>query len=262
MKSTIAGLCLLGAALAQSPPAFDVASVKPCDPDQQSRLGIGLFTYPGGRIRATNYTLRMLIHDAYDVEMYQVIGGPAWLDSERWIVEAKPPESTASSKWTPASPKSPPNPEMRLMLRTLLADRFGLRLRREARTEPVYALVAAKGGPKLKAPQDATKAPHVGFGRTGPVTAEALSQTFFGENATMDQLAERLAQHLRRPVRNQTGLEGHYDFTIEYSAVDSQSAAAPPLDRAIQDQAGLRIVTQPGSVEVLVVERAEKPSAN
>jgi uncharacterized protein (TIGR03435 family) len=263
MKTLLAAI-VCAAAFAQAPerPAFDVVSVKPCTPDQQTRMGIGLFTYPGGRIVASNYTVRMLIHDAYGVEMYQITGGPAWLDSDRWVVEAKPPESSASAKWTPPSPKSPPNPEMRLMIQSLLADRFHVTLHREPRTESVYALTVAKGGPKLKEPKDTTKQPFVSTGRTGPVTAEAVSQTFSGQNATIDLLVERLAQHLRRPVRNQTGLEGHYDFVIEYGATDSQLAAAPPLDRAIQDQAGLKLVTQPGSVEVLVIERAEKPTAN
>jgi len=242
-------------------PAFEVASVKPCTPEQQRQFPIGIFTYPGGRIRATNYTLRMLIHDAYGVEMHQILGGLVWLDDDRWLVEAKPPESSASSKWTPASPRTPPTPEMRQMLQTLLAERFGLKVHRETKSESVYALVVAKGGPKLKPPKDTTKQPFVGFGRTGPVTAEALSQTFTGQNATMDQLAYRLAQHLGRPVTNKTGIEGNFDFRIEYSGADSQTTA-PPLDRAIQDQAGLKLITEPGSVEVVVVDGATKPSAN
>src|SRR4051812_37351706 len=119
MRVPILAAIAAAAAVAQAP-ALVVGSDKPCTPEQQAGLGIGLFTYPGGRIVASNYTARMLLHDAYDVEMYQVTGGPAWLDSDRWMVEAKPPESSASSKWAPASPKSPPNPEMRLMLRRLL----------------------------------------------------------------------------------------------------------------------------------------------
>jgi len=247
--------------LSAQPPAFEIVSVKPCTPEQQVQLAIGLFTYPGGRIRVTNETLRQLIHDAYGVEMHQILGGPAWLDSERWVVEAKPPESSESGKWTPASPRTPPNPEMRQMLQSLLADRFGLKVHRETKAESVYALVVAKGGPKLKPPLDATKQPFVGFGRTGPVTAEALSQTFSGQNATLDQLAYRLAQHLGRPVTNRTKIDGHFDFLIEYSGADSQTTA-PPLDRAIQDQVGLKLVTEPGSIEVVVVDGASKPTAN
>jgi len=260
MKLRCVALAAVWTAFGQTP-AFDVVSVKALTIEQQRQLPIALNTYPGGRIRATNYTLRQLIHDAYGVEMHQILGGPAWLDDDRWVVEAKPPESSASSKWIPESPKAAPNPEMREMLQTLLADRFALKVHREAKTESVYALVVAKGGPKLKPPKDTTQAPFVGFGRTGPMTGEALSQTFNGQNATMDQLVYRLAQHLRRPVTNKTGIEGNFDFLIEYSGADSQTTA-PPLDRAIQDQLGLRLVTEPGSVEVVVVDGAAKPTAN
>jgi len=248
MKLLLVAIAIVCKMFGQAP-AFEVASVKPCTEEQQRQFPIGLFAYPGGRLRVTNETLRQLIHDAYGLEMHQILGGPAWLDSERWIVEAKAPEASAGK------------PEMRLMLQTLLANRFGLKIHRETKTESVYALVVAKGGPKLKPPKDSTRAPFVGFGRTGPVTAEALSQTFSGQNATMDLLAYRLSQHLRRPVTNKTGIEGNFDFLIEYSGADSQTTA-PPLDRAIQDQVGLRLVTEPGSVEVIVVDGAAKPSAN
>ncbi len=251
-------------ALAQStpPPAFEVASVRPCSVQDQGKLPIGLFTYPGGRISATNYTLKQLIHDAYDLEMYRILSGPSWSDSDRFNVEAKPPETSAASKWVPANFKSAPNPEMRQMLQTLLADRFQLKVHRESKPESVYVLVTAKGGPKLSEPKDSTRQPFVSFGRTGPVTADAISSTLRGQNATIDQLTERLAQVLRRPVENQTGIKGNFDFLIEYAAVDAQSEAAPALVRAIQDQVGLKLETRPGSVEVLVIDHAEKPTAN
>jgi uncharacterized protein (TIGR03435 family) len=245
-----------------TPPAFEVASIRPCTADQQGQLPIGLFTFAGGRIKATNYTLKLLIHDAYDIEMYRIVGGPSWLDSDRYNLEAKPPDSSPSAKWTPANFKTPPNPEMRQMLQALLAERFQLKVRRESRSESVYALVVAKGGPKLQEPKDASKQPFVSFGRTGPVTATALSSTMTGRNATMDLLVDRLAQTLRRPVLNRSGLRGNFDFFLEYSADDSQSAAAPSLSRAIQDQLGLKLETQPGSVDVLVVDHAEKSAAN
>jgi uncharacterized protein (TIGR03435 family) len=263
MVRLLAILLLAAASFAQTAaaPSFEVVSVKRAT-DNDVREGIGLYTYPGGRIRATNYTLRQLLHDAYNLEMHQILGGPSWADTERFAVEAKPPESSPSSQWIPASFKTPPNPEMRLMLQSLLADRFELKVHRESKAESVYVLVIAKGGPKLTPAKDTTKQPFVSFGRTGPVTAEALSQTFNGQNATIDQLVARLAQHLRRPVVNRTGITGNFDFVIEYSATDAQSANAPPLVRAIQDQAGLKLETEPGSIEVLIIDQAKKPSAN
>lgn len=204
----------VAAAYAQksAPVAFEVASIKPVSQEDTYRLPADFYTYPGGRIKATNCTVKMLVREAYDVEMYQVTGGPPWTGDERYDVEAKPPSSSPSSHWIPASFKTPPNEEMRRMLQSLLADRFQLKLHRESKDESVYALVVAKGGPKLKDPKDKSTPPFVGFGRNGPVTAPATSLYFFGQNATMDVVALRLAQLLRRPVSNHTGISGNFDF--------------------------------------------------
>ena len=236
---------------AATKPAFEVVSVKP-SPPQGGPIGIGLFTYPGGRIHATSYTLRMLIHDAYNLEMYKILGGPRWADEDRFDVEAKPPASSDSSKFVPANFKSPPNPEMRQMLQALLAERFQLKVHTETRKEPVYALIVAKGGPKLKRPASTTVQPFVSFFPHG------LS----GENATMDQLVERLASIFGRPVLNHTGIQGNFDFLIDYPPDDAATDRTVLLLSAIQDQAGLKLETQPGSIDVVVIDRAEKPSGN
>jgi uncharacterized protein (TIGR03435 family) len=229
--------------------AFEVASAKPTA--DLAREPIGLFTYPGGRIRSTNYTLKQLIHDAYDLEDFRVVGGPRWIDEDRFNVEAMPPASSGSSKWAPANFKSSPNAEMRRMLQTLLADRFGLKTHRENRTERVYVLVAAKGGHKLRTPKSTAVQAFVIY------QGSRLS----GQNATMDQLAARLAQLLRRPVTNKTGVEGNFDFLVDYQPDDAGSEYTVRLLRAIQDQAGLKLETEQGSIEVLVVDSAQKPSA-
>jgi uncharacterized protein (TIGR03435 family) len=257
MIRSIVGVCLVAVVTCavsgqekSARPAFEVASVKGTPP--VSRDSIGLFTYAGGRIRATKYTLKQLIHDAYNVEDYRIFGGPRWADEDRFDVEAKPPASSESSKWVPASFKTPPNPEMRQMLQTLLADRFQLKMHTETKKEPVYALVTSKGGPKLKPPKSTTVQPFVSFRPHG------LS----GQNATVDQLVERLASILKRPVLNHTAMEGHFDFLIDYPPDDAGTDHTVLLLGAIQDQVGLKLVTQPGSVEVLVIDHAEKPSAN
>jgi uncharacterized protein (TIGR03435 family) len=243
--------CLAVAQDAATKPAFEVASVKP-SPPQGGPMGIGLFTYPGGRIHATSYTLRMLIHDAYNLEMYKILGGPRWADDDRFDVEAKPPASSESSKFVPANFKSPPNPEMRQMLQALLAERFQLKVHTETRKESVYALVVAKGGPKLKQPASTTVQPFVSFFPHG------LS----GENATMDQLVERMATIFGRPVLNHTGIQGNFDFLIDYPPDDAATDRTVLLLSAIQVQIGLKLETQPGSIDVIVIDRAEKPSRN
>jgi uncharacterized protein (TIGR03435 family) len=241
------------------PPAFEVASVKPSTPVPGS--AIGLFTYPGGRIVASNYTLRMLIHEAYDIEDYRILSGPRWVDEDRYNIEAKPSESSESSKWVPANFKTPPNPEMRQMLQTLLADRFQLKVHTEAKKESVYALVVAKGGPKLKTPTT-TKEPFVSFGRVGSVDKAAVLSTLNGQNATIAQLVERLATVVKRKVLDQTDLKGNFDFQLEYAADLAQSDAGESVFQALQDQLGLKLETQPGSTDVLVIDHAEKPSGN
>jgi uncharacterized protein (TIGR03435 family) len=239
--------------LAQDPaqPAFEVVSVKPSPPGG-GPMGIGLYTYPGGRINATSYRLRYLIHDAYDVELYQIVGGPHWLDEDRFDIEAKPPASSDSARWVPASFKTPPNSEMRRMLQSLLAERFHLAVHRETRKQQIYVLTVAKGGPKLKPPASITAEPFVSF----------LPRGYAGRNATIGQLADRLAQNLHRPVFDRTGIPGHFDFRIEYPPDEAGTDDNVILLSALQDQVGLKLETRPGAVDVIVVDHAEKPTAN
>lgn len=245
----VAGIAAVAWCVAFGQPAFEVASVKPST--ERDRI-IGLFTYPGGRITVTNYTLKMLIHEAYNIEDFRILGGPRWAGEDRYNIEAKPPASSESSKWAPASIKTPPSPEMRQMLQTLLAERFQLKVHTETRKEPVYALVVAKGGPKLKEPASTTVQPFVSF----------LPHGLSGKNATMDQLVERLARILGRPVQNRTGIQGNFDFLIDYPPDDASTDESVLLLSAIQEQLGLKLETEPGSVDVIVIDRAEKPSGN
>jgi uncharacterized protein (TIGR03435 family) len=248
-RARVAALLLMSAGAVYGQ-AFEVASVKPTA--DLEREPVGLFTYAGGRIRATNYTLRQLVHDAYELEDFQVVGGPRWIDEDRFNVEAVAPASSASSKWAPANFKSPPNPEMRRMMQTLLADRFQLKVHGEKRPERVYALTTAKGGHKLKPPKSTTVQSFVSY----------QGSRFSGQNATMDQLSARLAQILRRPVLNRTGVDGQFDFLIDYPPDDAGSDYTVRLMRAIQEQAGLKLDAESGTIEVLVVDSAQKPSAN
>ena len=154
----------------------------------------------------------MLIRQAFDLRDSQIYGGPKWLDSENYNIDAKASESVAI----------PPGPAggalFRSMLRSLLVERFGLVFHREARSEPVYQLVVAKGGPELKAteiPADGTRGLRQGKGR------------ITGMAASMPRLASKLSEQLGRPVTDNTGLTGEYDFTVDY-APDSIS---PGVDR-------------------------------
>jgi hypothetical protein len=120
-------------------PRFAVASVKR-GAEWTLEVPMGIGPRPGGRLTTTNAPLTILIQRAYGVEAYQVVGGPAWINSDGYNIEAKPETNTDQK-------------QMWLMLQTLLADRFKLKLHRETRELPVYALTATKGGPKLPAPK-------------------------------------------------------------------------------------------------------------
>jgi uncharacterized protein (TIGR03435 family) len=138
------------------------------------------------------------------------------------------------------------------MVQTLLADRFQLKFHRETRELPIYALVVAKNGAKLHAVSAAGLGVGMGKGR------------FNGRGADMPTLASVLSNELGRLVFDRTGLSGFYDFTLTFEPDDTRAAdtAGPSLFTALQEQLGLRLEPQKGPVETLVIDHAEKPSAN
>jgi uncharacterized protein (TIGR03435 family) len=252
---------------------FDVASVKPAaSAPFDGRLSIsgpaaeqiGFEGGPGsktpGRIHYSGVSLKMILLRAYGMRPYQ-ISGPAWMETERYDIDAKYPPGTKLE-------------DFRLMLQKLLGDRFHLVLHRETREMTRYRLVIAKGGPKLSpaqkqpeykddeerkaASQKQAKAyleammrrPH-----TGPF--HSLSQP----SGTMAKLAESLSWYLDRPVTDYTGLEGSYSYRLEWSPDEPAAAAEnslPSIIAAVQEQLGLKLEPEKGPVEVLVIERAEK----
>jgi uncharacterized protein (TIGR03435 family) len=251
---------LAGAALGQDRPAFEAASLKPSPPLSPKPRGLSI--YPGGRIVGSNCTLRQLIRSAYGLDTrapeMEVLGGPAWLDQDRFDLEAKPPESSQSGQYVPLKSTAPITSEIRLMLQTLLADRFQLKVHMDSKLDSVLALTVDKGGSRLKK-SDETKAPSLVSSHTGPIDRMATLVT--GQNATMAMLAGGLAQLLRRPVLDRTSLTGGFDFHLVYPP-DDGSGSAPPLFKALQRQLGLKLEAQKASLDVLVVDHAEKPSSN
>jgi uncharacterized protein (TIGR03435 family) len=234
--------------------SFEVASVKPSTPQESM---IALFTYPGGRITVTNYTLGMLIEEAYSVQSFQISGGPRWIGDERYSIVAKPPASSKSSKSNPPYPKAPPNEEQLLMLQTLLADRFHLQFHRESREGPVYVLTAGNKELKLKAAKSADDYPWVGGPEGGGISGSGIA----GTNATMPLLATRLTGYLRRPVLDQTRLKGAFDFKLAYAKDDAQPDVIASIFASIQ-ALGLKLEAAKGAVETLIIDHAEKPSEN
>jgi uncharacterized protein (TIGR03435 family) len=218
---------------AEKPKRFEVASVRPTDPKERYA---DFRVSPGGRFTVTGWELSLLIQRAYGVKRYQILGGPAWIDTDLYDISAKASGDPTSS-------------EMMGMLHELLAERFHLRVRLETRDVEGYALVTAKGGPKLTPAQGADREWVRRMTRPDAITLG-------GENAPMSLLAERLGEVLGRPVRDRSGIAGHYDFVLTFappqpSAMDVGGSAAS-IFTALQEQLGLRLEKGPASMAVLV----------
>jgi uncharacterized protein (TIGR03435 family) len=226
---------------------FDVASIKPAKPDAR---GYSIRPLPG-RLSAENVTLKLLIAEAYHVHDFQV-SGPKWIDSERYDLEAK------------AGGDAPPNKtQLRAMLQGLLADRFHLSVRHESKEMPVYVLETGNGESN---PQLTRNPDH-------PVVFRVFQRRqITAENAPLEYLTEALTWLLGRPVLDRTGLEGSFDYKLEWSPDETQvrsqeappeaDSPAPSLAAAIRQQTGLKLVSRRSPVEQIVVEKAERPTAN
>jgi bla regulator protein blaR1 len=234
---------------------FDAVSVKASNPN--STNGTVISVTPGGTLHVVNATLKDLIETAYDVRSFQIEGGPKWADAAKYDVDATPgtrPQGAAAPPpgWT----------NVRLKAQALLKDRFQLQLHRETRTGSIYSLAIAKGGVKSSG-LSATQSPHKGI--------NSGQRTMLGEAASMADLTSKLSRLLGRLVVNNTGLEGNYDFKLEWtpdlgpSAPDGQpveTALGPSLFSAIQQQLGLRLEATKGPVDVLVIDHVDKASEN
>jgi uncharacterized protein (TIGR03435 family) len=194
---------------------------------------------------------------AFNIQPFQLSGGPGWTDNERYEIEAKPPASSKISLSRPASPKVPLNDEQRQMLQSLLADRFGLRFHRETREGPVYLLVRGRGELRMKDSAYKTAYPWSGGLRGGMITGDGLK----GINESMPDLAVRLSRYLERPVLEQTGISGSFDFQVPYTSGEEHPDVTSMILTTVQGL-GLKLEMSRGTVETIVIERAEKPSSN
>jgi uncharacterized protein (TIGR03435 family) len=247
------GLPLLGA-----PPAFEVATVRPSG--SQSRM-IGVLTYPGGRILAQNLNLVQLIQEAFNVQAFQIVGGPGWMRDIRYDVEAKPPADSKAARSKPSNFKLPMNGEQGEMFQTLLADRFQLKLHRETRQGSVYRLSQSGKKLMLEPAKDRDAFPWVG-GVAGGQKGGAITGTgVAGINASMELLAVRLSRYLERPELDQTGLDGSFDFAYEYAADDPNPDVVSSILASLR-ALGLKLDPAMGPVPMVVIDGAEKASGN
>jgi uncharacterized protein (TIGR03435 family) len=209
-----------------------------------------------GLYRAENNTAKSVIVSAYDVLPEQISGAPAWIDSDRFDIEARyeRPEGLSGTE---------DGRQIRLRLQALLESRFQLKVHREPREWQAYVLVVAKKGAKLKPTER----------RTGGSSSHQNNGHWESQGFDMDGLARSLAFRVGRPVRNETGLEGRFDFTLDFepdipaaqfgdNSKPGAELKGPSLFTALQDQLGLKLEPRKVPVELLVVDRIERPSEN
>ncbi len=255
---------------AQTQPKFEVASIKPSNSDDRRPL---FDIQPGGRLTLSNFTVKRLMQMAYNAKDFQISGGPGWIGSDIFDITAKAEGSGANFD------------EIKLMLQSLLAERFQLVMWRDTKEMPVYALVVDKNGPKFKAASesdpniiDLSQRPDLKGGarprftiiRRGRLTAQ-------GTNMAM--VTSQLSDFLGRTVVDKTALTGTYDLKLEWVPDENQVAMfqtmsvpegfgaprdwqGPSLFAALQEQLGLKLESQKGPVEIFTIERIERPSEN
>ncbi len=235
--------------------AFDVASIKP---NLSGAEGGSIRLTPGGRLVAQNASLRQLITAAWDVRDFQLFGGPPWMASGRFDIEAR-------------AGGNPAPEQMSQMLQTVLADRFQLKVHREKKDLSIYRLTFAKGGSKLQ-PAKAECTPMIPPPTTfDPATLRPCGGfnsnigMMLGGAVSTAKFAATLSRILGRTVVDETALDGSYDISLHWTPDDAPSpanSADPSFFTALQEQLGLRLESGRGPVEVLVVDQAEKPSEN
>jgi uncharacterized protein (TIGR03435 family) len=274
---------------------FEVASIKPATPQIPGRGMIGISGGPGTRdpvqITYRSVPVRMLLLNAFDIKGFQLTA-PASVDDLRFDILVKVPSGATKE-------------DARVMLQNLLADRFGMKVHHESKEMQAFALVAAKGGVKLRPsaepPANADPAASGGFaGPPGPPKMDkngfptfpsggrGLMMMFMNgqmhataAQETLSQICDFISNQLGRPVFDQTGLTGKYDFNLEFApenmplggpggmgrgdagVLPASSEPAPTLIGALQDQLGLKLESKKLPVDIVIVDHIEKtPTEN
>ena len=260
-------------------PRFEVASVKP---NKSGDGPISMGTQPGGRLTMVNVPLRLLIRNAYQVQDFQLVNAPDWINSERFDIVAK-----AAENFPPPTPGNPG--PLQFMMRSLLADRFQLALHHETRDLPIYALEMARSngslGPQLhRSTVDCAAiaaARQAGGGSAGATQAagrpqcgvKAAGGQMMAGGLPISQLTLFLSPMVQRVVTDRTGLPGTYDFDLKWTPEQAAQAPSgvpstapdpdsPSIFTALREQLGLKLESAKGPVDVLVIDKVERPTPN
>jgi uncharacterized protein (TIGR03435 family) len=235
-----------------NPPSFEVATIKPPDPKASFRI-VGFDGRPGGRVHFGG-NIKMLVEFAFNLRDNQVEGGPNWMASQWFEINAVPPESSPSRHIQVANAE--PTPEQRLMLKSLLIDRFGLKFHLAKKEGEVYILTRGTKPLHLKPPKDPTSDPRA----IVVITSDGIDGEASGTNTTTDYMAQRFADYLQLPVVNQTGITGSYDYDLPPDEPENDDITTAVLN--VVDRLGLKLKRGRGPVQSLIIDNIEQPSAN
>lgn len=226
-------------------PAFDVASVKP-SVSTNYWYTVSPMKNAHGRLVATNITLKQLLEVSYGVPSLTIIGGPKWVDSDRFDVDAKGDLTASDNDLAP-------------MLQSLLIDRFHLRVHTETKQTSVLALVVAHDPPKLE-PSRSDCGPNGKACKGVQYAGDGLT----AEHVTMTALARALAGIIGSQVLDETGLKDAYDFKLQFvdRAEAAPGSAVAGIFSALQQQLGLKLEARKVPMKMLVIDGAEKPGGN
>ena len=245
---------------AQNPPAppqyrFEVVSIKP---SKAATATNRISPTPQGGLRCENVTPLQLIALAFNVRPFLIVDAPAWASAERFDVLASPDRAEEPPADASAAQRETSRDRLRQRVYALLLDRFGLVIRADKRTMPVYKLVVAKGGHKMTAAADE------------PRGMETNSTRIRGRRMEMPALADALAGILLRPVLDETNLAGAFNFEMQYADVRPQTAqetapaetTAPTIFTAITERLGLKVESARAPAPVFIVESVRRPTEN
>lgn len=260
--STLVLLACATIARAQSPDTFEVASIKLGDPLNPSTS----FQFePGGGIKIEGASLKNLVLFAYDLREFQLTGANGWMNSERYTILAKGVmgQGPADYRRMNDQQRKAMNALIRKRMQALLAERFHLAVHKETKELPIYALVIAKGGIRMQP----------NLAPDGSPQGMSMGRAMFkGQRAAMDGLANGLSGLTGRPIHDETGLTGFYDFKMEWTPETAPpipgeeqrtaDSTGPTLFTALQEQLGLKLESRKGPVEIVVIDRVERPSEN
>jgi len=252
MKTLLVALLAVAGASAQT---FEVATIKP---NSASDHRVGIRIAPGGNFTASGVPVRVLIGMAYDLRDFQIQGLPGWAGADRYDISAKAPDSLGGRISME---------QIRPMLKALLEERFQLKAHLEKKEGQVYTLQVAKGGVKMavaEAGGERQQMMHMGRG------------SIQGSSMPMAALVQQLSQNLGRPVIDKTELTGNFNVKLEWTPESGRAPGGPPMGEvapaadnsgptlftAVQEQLGLKLESGKGAVDMLSVEKIEKPTEN